>query len=183
MRPGGTAGRMGLIQIYTGDGKGKTTAAIGAGIRALGHGWRVHMLQFLKGCDRFSPYGEVVVLARLPGFTVEQLGPPHFIHPGSASQEDRKAIRRGLDRARKILASGEYDLVILDEINVVLQLGLVEVDEVLALLDGKAEGTEVILTGRGAPLELIERADLVSSVKAVKHPFARGIAARPGVEY
>jgi len=183
MKPRGASGRVGLVQVYTGDGKGKTTAAIGAGIRALGHGWRVHMLQFLKGGDPLSPYGEVITLARLPGFTVEQLGPPHFVHPGSASEEDRKAIRRGLERAREALSSGEYDLVILDEINVVLQLGLAKLDEVLALLAEKAEGTEVILTGRGASRELIRRADLVSSVKAVKHPFARGIAARPGVEY
>jgi len=183
MRPEGGSKRAGLVHVYTGDGKGKTTAAIGAGIRALGHGWRVHMLQFLKGGDPLSPYGEVLALARLPGFTVEQLGPPHFVHPGSASQEDRKAIRRGLERARKALSSGEYDLVILDEINVVLQLGLAEVNEVLALLAEKAEGTEVILTGRGAPRELIRRADLVSRVEAVKHPFARGIAARPGIDY
>ncbi|HAF71085.1 MAG: Cob(I)yrinic acid a,c-diamide adenosyltransferase [Acetothermia bacterium 64_32] len=183
MRQRGASGRAGLVQVYTGDGKGKTTAAIGTGIRALGHGWRVHMLQFLKGGDPLSPYGEILALARLPGFTVEQLGPPHFVHPGSASEEDRKAIRRGLERAREALSSGEYDLVILDEINVALQLGLAEVDEVLALLDGKAEGTEVILTGRGAPRELIERADLVSLVEAVKHPFERGIAARPGIDY
>lgn len=183
MRPEGGSKQAGLVHVYTGDGKGKTTAAIGAGVRALGHGWRVHMLQFLKGGDALSPYGEVVALARLPGFTVEQLGPPHFVRPGEVREEDREAIRRGLERAREVLTSGDYDLVILDEINVVLQLGLAEVDEVLALLDGKAEGTEVILTGRGAPLELIERADLVSRVEAIKHPFEQGAAARPGVEY
>jgi len=174
---------LGLVQVYTGTGKGKTTAAIGAGIRAVGQGLRVHMIQFLKGGDNFPPYGEVRALAPISRFTLEQLGPPHFIRPDAISDEDREIVKRGLQRAEEVLASGSYDLVILDEINVVLHLGMATLQEVLDLLDRKATQTEVILTGRGAPEALLERADLVSRVDAVKHPFDKGIRARPGIEY
>ena len=175
--------KLGLIQIYTGTGKGKTTAAIGAGIRAVGQGLRVHMIQFLKGGDNFPPYGEVRALEQIPRFTLEQFGPSHFIEPGAISDEDRKIVRRGLQQAGEVLSSGDYDLVILDEINVVLHLGMATLQEILDLLDRKATQTEVILTGRGAPEALFERADLVSRIDAVKHPFDKGIKARPGIEY
>ncbi|MCK4394599.1 cob(I)yrinic acid a,c-diamide adenosyltransferase [Candidatus Bipolaricaulota bacterium] len=173
----------GLIQVYTGNGKGKTTAAIGAGIRAVGQGLRVHMVQFLKGGDNFPPYGEVRAIEQIPRFTLEQFGPSHFVKPGAISDEDREIVKRGLKRSGEVLASGNYDLVILDEINVVLHLGMAALQEVLDLLDRKATQTEVILTGRGAPEALLERADLVSRIDAVKHPFDRGIKARPGIEY
>jgi len=174
---------LGLIQIYTGTGKVKTTAAIGAGIRAVGQGLRVHMIQFLKGGDNFPLYGEVRALAPISRFTLEQFGPPHFITPGTISDEDREIVKRGLERAEEILSSGNYDLVILDEINVVLHLGIATLQEVLDLLDRKPIQTEVILTGRGAPEALLERADLVSRIEAVKHPLDKGIPARPGIEY
>jgi len=174
---------LGLVQVYTGTGKGKTTAAIGAGIRAVGQGLRVYMIQFLKGGENFPPYGEVRALALIPQFTLEQYGPSHFIKPGAISDGDHKIIKRGLERAEEVLASGDYDLVILDEINVVLHLGMATLQEVLDLLDRKATQTEVILTGRGAPEALLERADLVSRIEAVKHPFDKGIQARPGIEY
>jgi len=174
---------LGLIQVYTGTGKGKTTAAIGAGIRAVGQGLRVHMVQFLKGGDNFPPYGEVRAIEQIPRFTLEQFGPSHFIKPGAISDEDREIVRRGLKRSGEVLSSGNYDLVILDEINVALQLGMAKLAEILHLLDSKAVGTEVILTGRGAPAALLKRADLVSRVDAVKHPFDRGIKARLGIEY
>ena len=174
---------LGLIQVYTGTGKGKTTAAIGAGIRAIGQGLRVHMIQFLKGGDNFPPYGEVRALALIPRFTLEQFGPSHFIKPGAISDEDREIVKCGLERAKEVLASGNYDLVILDEINVVLHLGMATLQEILDLLDRKATQTEVILTGRGAPEALLERVDLVSRIEAVKHPFEKGIEARPGIEY
>ena len=174
---------LGLVQVYTGTGKGKTTAAIGAGIRAVGQGLRVHMIQFLKGGDNFPPYGEVRAIEQIPRFTLEQFGPSHFVEPGAISDEDREIVKRGLKRSGEVLASGNYDLVILDEINVVLQLGMAELEKILHLLDNKAKETEVILTGRGAPEALLERADLVSRVDAIKHPFDRGIKARPGIEY
>jgi cob(I)alamin adenosyltransferase len=174
---------LGLVQVYTGTGKGKTTAAIGAGIRAVGQELRVHMIQFLKGGENFPPYGEVRALALIPQFTLEQYGPSHFIKPGAISDEDRKIVRHGLQQAGEVLSSGDYDLVILDEINVVLHLGMATLQEILDLLDRKATQTEVILTGRGAPEALFERADLVSRIDAVKHPFDKGIKARPGIEY
>ena len=174
---------LGLIQIYTGSGKGKTTAAIGAGIRAVGHGLRVHMIQFLKGGKNFPPYGEVLALSQIPRFTLEQFGPDHFVNPEAISAEDRAIVERGLQQAGKVLASGNYDLVILDEINVVLQLGMVELEIVLDLLNKRSDGTEVILTGRGAPKELIDHADLVSQIQEIKHPFTKGIKARIGIEY
>jgi cob(I)alamin adenosyltransferase len=174
---------LGLVQVYTGTGKGKTTAAIGAGIRAVGQELRVHMIQFLKGGENFPPYGEVRALALIPQFTLEQYGPSHFIKPGAISDEDRKIVRRGLQRAREVLASGDYDLVILDEINVVLDLGMASLEEILSMLKKKAPHSEVILTGRGAPRGLIDFADLVSCVNDVKHPFNAGVSARMGVEY
>jgi len=174
---------LGLIQVYTGTGKGKTTAAIGAGIRAVGQGLRVHMIQFLKGGDNFPPYGEVRALEQIPQFTLEQYGPDHFVNPHAISDDDREIVRRGLQRAREILHSGNYDIVILDEINVVLQFGIVELETVLDLLDKRANGTEVILTGRGASKGLINHADLVSQIQEIKHPFTKGIKARMGIEY
>ncbi|MEA3356249.1 MAG: cob(I)yrinic acid a,c-diamide adenosyltransferase, partial [Candidatus Bipolaricaulota bacterium] len=114
----------GLVQIYTGTGKGKTTAAIGAGIRAVGQGLSVHMIQFLKGGKNFPSYGEILAIRDIPHFTVEQFGPDHFIRANKISDEDRKIVREGLNRAREALTA-DYDIVILDEINVLVQLGLV----------------------------------------------------------
>ena len=174
---------LGLIQVYTGTGKGKTTAAIGAGIRAIGQGLRVHMIQFLKGGDNFPPYGEVRALEQIPRFTLEQFGPSHFIKPGAISDDDREIVKYGLERAEEVLASGNYDLVILDEINVVLDLGMANLEDILSMLKKKAPHSEVILTGRGAPRGLIDFADLVSCVNDVKHPFNAGVSARLGIEY
>ncbi len=174
---------VGLVQVYTGTGKGKTTAAIGAGIRAVGQELRVCMIQFLKGGENSPPYGEVRALALIPKFTLEQYGPSHFIKPGAISDEDRKIVGRGLQRVGEVLASGDYDLVILDEINVVLDLGMANLEDILSMLKKKAPHSEVILTGRGAPKGLIDFADLVSCVNDVKHPFNAGVSARLGVEY
>ncbi len=175
--------RTGLIQIYTGNGKGKTTAAIGLGIRAVGQGLRVHMIQFLKGGDNFPPYGEITSIERLSQFTVEQFGLPHFVNPKKISVEDQRIIDKGLTRARQVLADGEHDLVILDEINVVLKVGLAALPVVLELLKQRKEGVEVVLTGRDARQELIDIADLVSNITEVKHPFTKGVPARKGIEF
>lgn len=174
---------LGLVQVYTGTGKGKTTAAIGAGIRAVGQELRVYMIQFLKGGENFPPYGEVRALALIPQFTLEQFGPDHFVNPHAISDDDRDIVKRGLQQAREILSSGHYDLVILDEINVVLELGMASLEDILSMLKKKAPHSEVILTGRGAPRGLIDFADLVSCVNDVKHPFNAGVSARLGVEY
>ncbi|MEA3485517.1 MAG: cob(I)yrinic acid a,c-diamide adenosyltransferase [Candidatus Aerophobetes bacterium] len=173
----------GLVHIYTGEGKGKTTAAIGAGIRAVGHGYRVYMIQFLKGGSEFPEYGEVRAIKAFKNFTIEQFGLSHFVIPGKASDEDLMIISRALKRAQEISSSGEYDLVILDEINIAYKLGLLPLEDLLALLKNKASQTELIMTGRGAPSELLERADLVSQIESVKHPYNSGTKARKGIEY
>jgi len=174
---------LGLVHIYTGDGKGKTTAAIGAGIRAVGHGYKVYMIQFLKGGSKFPEYGEIRAIKAFKNFTVEQFGLPYFVLPGKVSDEDLMIISKALKRAQEVTSSGEYDLVILDEINVAYKLGLLSLEDLLALLKNKASRTELILTGRGAPSELLKRADLVSQIIPVKHPYNSGVKARKGIEY
>jgi cob(I)alamin adenosyltransferase len=114
---------------------------------------------------------------------LEQFGPSHFIKPGAINDEDREIVKCGLERAEEVLASGKYDLVILDEINVVLDLGMANLEDIVSMLKKKAPHSEVILTGRGAPRGLIDFADLVSCVNDVKHPFNAGVSARLGVEY
>ena len=159
-------GSKGLIEIYTGDGKGKTTAALGLAVRACGHGAHVAIVQFMKGWAR---YGELTAVKHLPGVTL--------VHTGR-----EKCIFRG-DETEKFIDSGEYDLVILDEINVAIDFGLVDADDVAELLRGKPEKTEIVLTGRNAPKSLLDMADLVSEMKEIKHPYRQGITARKGVEY
>jgi len=170
----------GLVQIYTGNGKGKTTAALGLALRAVGHGFKVVMIQFLKGWDF---YGEIASSAFLPGFKLVRTGRAEFVNKENPHPEDLKEARRGLELAREALRSGEYDLVILDEVNVALHYGLIGLKEVLELIELKPHGVELVLTGRYAPRELLERADLVSEVVEVKHPYREGVPARQGVEY
>ena len=173
----------GCLQIYTGDGKGKTTAAIGAGLRAIGHGLRVHMIQFLKGGGPFPISGELRALDRLDGFTVEQFGTDGFVKPGAATDDDRQIVQAAFRRARQVLDSDEYDLVILDELNVAVRLALLAEEDVLDLMSRKPPHVELIITGRGAPQTVLDRADLVTEMHAVKHPFMDGTAARPGVDF
>jgi len=171
--------RMGLIQVYTGNGKGKTTAALGLALRAAGHGLRTYVGQFLKG----RPTGELKAAKLLePYLTIEQFGEPSFtLAKGDAHQA--ALVRKGLQRIRQVLASGEYDIVVLEEINVALDLELVPLEEVLALLDERPPEVELVLTGRGAPQELISRADLVTEMVSIKHPYQRGVKARMGIEF
>ncbi|MEA3346253.1 MAG: cob(I)yrinic acid a,c-diamide adenosyltransferase [Chloroflexota bacterium] len=172
--------RMGLVQVYTGDGKGKTTAALGLALRAAGHGLRTYIGQFIKGWETGELKGaELLVQAYL---TIEQFGDRHFVLTKGDPQQAALA-RRGLRRVRHVLLSDEYDIVVLDEINVALTLELVSLEDVLALLEERPSGVELVLTGRGAPQELISRADLVTEMVAVKHPYDRGIKARPGIEF
>ncbi len=173
----------GLIQVYTGDGKGKTTSAIGLGIRAVGHGYKVCMVQFMKGGPLYPKYGEIRVLEKMPGFEVFQFGMAHFKKKNEASKEERMVVNQAFQKSCQVTASGEFDLVILDEINVACYFDLLEVEKILKLLKDKAAYTEVILTGRGASPRLIERADLVTEIKDVKHPFKEGKKARKGIEY
>lgn len=171
----------GLIQIYTGPSKGKTTAALGLTIRAVGHGFHVYILQFMKGRQ---DYGELEGLKRLkPECQIEGFGTPGWVHKGKASAEDVQEAQRGLARAQEIILSGKWDIVILDEIINAIWFELLTEEEVLKLLDSKPEHVEVLLTGRNASQQLMERADLVTEMIQVKHPYEKGINARLGIEY
>jgi cob(I)alamin adenosyltransferase len=168
----------GYVQIYTGDGKGKTTAALGLALRAAGHGMRTYVGQFMKG----QPYGELDALRDHPYITVEQYGDVRCIHREEVTPEHIAQARRGLERAREAMLSGQYGLVVLDEVNVSVWFGLLTVEEVLAFLDERPAHVEVVLTGRRAPQELVERADLVTEMREVKHYYQQGVTARKGIE-
>jgi len=170
----------GLIQVYTGPGKGKTTAALGLALRAAGHGLKVHIVQFMKG---WPHYGELVSVERLPNITIRQFGRPQFVDKESPDPEDFRLAREALAHARQVILSGECDVLILDEINVALNLGLIELSDVLSLLEEKPERVELVLTGRNAPLEIVRRADLVTEMLDIKHPYYEGIKGRQGIEF
>ena len=169
-----------MIHIYTGDGKGKTSAALGLALRALGRGLTVHMVRFIKGK---VDYGEAVVAKNLLGFEMVSFGKGSFIEGGSPTPEDIEQARKALDHVRNIFEKDGYDIIILDEINVAISLGLIETQDILRLIDLKPDGIELVLTGRGAPNEIVEAADLVTEMKEIKHPFNKGIEARKGIEY
>jgi len=169
----------GYVQVYTGDGKGKTTAALGLALRAAGWGLRTFICQFMKK----HPYGEVEAIRQMiPLITIEQYGKETFVQMGKQEPEDYQLARQGLERARQVLRSGEYELVILDEINVALHFGLLPVPEVLELIDSKPAHVELVLTGRRAPQEILDRADLVTEMRAIKHYYDQGVPARKGIE-
>lgn len=173
--------RKGFVHVYTGNGKGKTTASLGLALRALGHGQRVFMLQFMKGSKE---YGELKAAEKhLPNLIVVQSGLETFVCKEQPSLKDLDLARQGLDIAKKIIAAGHYDMVILDEINVALDFNLIPLEEVLDLIKNKPARLELVLTGRYAPQEVIDAADLVSDVTLVKHPYYQGVEAREGIEY
>ena len=170
----------GYIQVYTGNGKGKTTAALGLALRAAGSGLRTYIGQFLKG----QPYGELKALRKLaPWITIEQFGRKGFIHvTENPDEEDIRRARAGLEKCRRAMLSGRYAIVVLDEVNVALYFRLFSVKDVLGLLDQKPADVEIVLTGRYAPPALLRRADLVTEMKEKKHYYARGVRARAGIE-
>jgi cob(I)alamin adenosyltransferase len=170
----------GLIHVYTGDGKGKTSAALGLALRAAGHGWRTYMGQFLKGQE----YGELEA-AKLLGdrLTIEQYGKTSFLRAGKATPEDVRLAQEGLARARQAMCSAEYEIVVLDEINVALFFDLLTVEDVLAAIGEKPDEVELVLTGRRVPDEILTRADYVTVMQEVKHPYQQGTAARKGIEF
>ncbi|AAL82162.1 cob(I)yrinic acid a,c-diamide adenosyltransferase [Pyrococcus furiosus DSM 3638] len=170
--------KLGLVHIYTGNGKGKTTAALGLALRMLGSGGKVIIVQFLKAPKVYGEYE----MAQKCGFTIESYGLPKFVH-GKPDEEDIKAAKKALERAKEVVKSGEWDLVILDEICVALGFGMISIEEVKELILNKAKNTELVLTGRYCPEELFELADYVTEMKEVKHPYQRGILARRGIEY
>lgn len=167
-----------FVQIYTGDGKGKTTAAIGLAVRAAGHGMRTYMGQFMKG----QVYGELTALENHPRIVIEQYGDPQCIRREEVSRQHVRQAEDGLNRAETAMLSGDYDIVMLDEINVAVWFGLVPVDNVLDFLKKRPKTVEVILTGRNAPKAFIEVADLVTEMKEIRHYYTQGILARDGIE-
>jgi len=173
------AAHKGLIHVYTGDGKGKTTAAIGLGVRAVGAGLRVHMIQFMKG----RRYSELDVLERLPGFTVVQFGRDEFVSKKKPEQIDIDLAQKGLAHAQEVLRKNEYDVVILDEINVAVDYRLISLADVLELMKMKSDSMELILTGRYANPELVRQADLVSEMLEIKHPYRKGVPCRKGIDW
>lgn len=170
----------GLIQVYTGDGKGKTTAALGQSVRAAGYGLRVLILQFIKAGDATSELRSVQQLSNLE---IRQLGRALSFIKNKPSPDDIEHARRGWAEAQRVISSGEYDVIVLDEMNVVLDLGMLSCTEVMSFLRQRPTHVEVILTGRKAPDEVIAGADLVTEMRCVKHPYEKGIAARKGIEY
>jgi cob(I)alamin adenosyltransferase len=172
--------RVGTVQVYTGDGKGKTTAALGQALRAVGHGFKVIVIQFMKGKIN---YGELSATTYLPGFVIEQWGGPHFVEKGNLKEEDIKLARQGLARAKEVIMSKEYDMVILDEINVAIDYGLIPLKEVVELIKNKPKQVELILTGRYAKKEIMGVADLVTEMEEIKHHYKKGIKARKGIEF
>lgn len=168
----------GYVHVYTGDGKGKTTAALGLALRAAGAGLRVFVAQFLKAQE----YSELAALARFADLvTVHQYGTGRFVR-GRPTVEDRERAAAGFAEAEAAVLAGRHELVILDEVNVAVRYGLVPLEELLALIRAKPEGVELVLTGRHADPALIEAADLVTEMRAVKHYFREGVGARVGVE-
>jgi cob(I)alamin adenosyltransferase len=169
----------GYVQLYTGDGKGKTTASLGLVLRALGQGLRPAVLQFMKADP---DWGEIVSLTKL-GVPVRQCGLDHWVFAGKISDEDRAAAAEGLARARALVMSGDYDLVVLDELVTAVFFELVPVSSVLDLIREKPEQVELVITGRRAPEELVAAADLATEMRPLKHYFDAGVRARPGIEF
>lgn len=168
----------GYIQVYTGNGKGKTTAALGLAIRAAGAGLRVYIAQFIK----MGEYSEIKALERFKDLiTVEQFGKGRFIK-GTPSDSDIEAAQTGIRKVRMILSSGQHQVVILEEANVAVSLGLLAVEALLEIMAEKPENVELVVTGRGADPKVMEKADLVTEMKEVKHYFQKGVAARIGIE-
>lgn len=170
----------GLVMVITGNGKGKTTAAFGQALRAIGQGYRVFVLQFMKG----KKYGEFIAAEKyLPRLTIHMSGLDSFVMRNNPAAIDIEWAQKGLDAARKAIKSGKYDMVILDEINVALDFKLIALPEVIELIKNMPASLDLILTGRYAPPEIIELADTVSEVKEIKHHYSSGIKDRAGIEY
>lgn len=166
--------------VITGDGKGKTTVALGQALRAIGHGSRVAMIQFLKGRQS----GEVLAAQKyLPDLDIYQYGRDTFVQPGKVDAVDIEEAGLGLKKAYEFVSDGSYDMIILDEIIMVVNLGLLPEDEFMSFIKNKPGSIDLILTGRNATQGLIERADIVSEIKSIKHYFESGMKAREGIEY
>lgn len=175
----------GYIQVYTGDGKGKTTASLGLAMRALGRCWKVLIIMFTKGGDN---YGELVSFRNLSpqiaqNLTIIQAGLDRIVYSDNKNENDEEEIKKGWEIAKKAIKNDEYNLIILDEANIAIDLGFIDVDEVVDVLKNKPEEMEIVLTGRNANKKIVDIAHLVSEIKPIKHYWDTGIAARKGIEY
>ena len=171
----------GLVSIFTGDGKGKTTAAIGTVIRAAGQGLRSFIVFFIKGEDYV--HGEMNSLAKIPGITLAKFGQKGWVDKEAVTAENIEQAKLALNTARQAMLSGNYDIIVLDEVNIVLDYGLIKPEEVIKLIEDKPPKVELILTGRHANPRLVQMADLVTEMLMIKQPYTRGIEARRGIDY
>ena len=169
----------GYIHLYTGPGKGKTTAALGLGLRAAGAGLKVHMIQFMKG----RRYSELDAVEHLSNFTIVQYGRDEFVSKENPDPIDIDLAQEGFAHAKEIVKNGKYDLVILDEINVALDYNLLSLKDVLKLIEEKPEKLELVLTGRYANPEVVKIADVVTEMLEINHPYQQGVEARKGIDY
>lgn len=175
----------GYIQVYTGNGKGKTTASLGLAMRALGRGWKVLIVMFTKGGN---DYGELIFFSTLcpelkDKVKIVQAGLDRIVYSTNMSADDSKQIQKGWEIAKKAIQNDEYLLIILDEANIALDLKLIDLNEMIDVLKNKPEEMEIVLTGRNAKEEIIDIAHLVSEIKPVKHYWDKGIKARKGIEF
>lgn len=175
----------GYIQVYTGNGKGKTTASLGLAMRALGRCWKVLIIMFMKGGD---DYGELNSFRNLSpeiakNLTIIQAGPDRIVYQDNKTETDTNLVKEGWELAKRVIKNDEYNLVILDEANIAIDMGIIDLKEMLDVLKNKPEEMEIVLTGRNARQEIIDIAHLVSEIKPVKHYWDTGIAARKGIEY
>ena len=169
----------GYVHVYTGPGKGKTTVALGLGLRAAGAGFKVHMIQFMKG----RKYSELDSLEKLSNFTYSQFGRDEFVNKEKPAQIDIDLAQKGYVHAKDVIKESKYDMVILDEINVAVDYNLIALDDVLKLIEEKPEKLELVLTGRYAHPEIVKWADLVTEMLEIKHPYQQGVLPRKGVDY
>jgi len=169
----------GYIHIYTGPGKGKTTAALGLGLRAAGAGFNVYMIQFMKG----RRYSELDAVEKLDNFNIVQHGRDEFVSKENPEQIDIDLATKGFKHAKEVVKNKKYDMVILDEINVAVDYNLIALESVLQLIEEKPENLELVLTGRYVHPEIVKCADLVTEMLEIKHPYQQGVMARKGVDF
>lgn len=169
-----------LVHVYSGPGKGKTTASLGLAMRACGHGWKVRMICFMKGDP---DYGEVKASKQIPNFELIQSGLPTFVKKGEPTEEDITLALEGFELAQNTAAEGHFDMLILDEINVAVDYGLLPLDRLIDFIVHKPDSLELVLTGRYVHPEIVKNADLVTEMLEIKHPYQEGIPGREGVDY
>jgi cob(I)alamin adenosyltransferase len=170
----------GLVHVYTGSGKGKTTAALGLALRALGHGFKIYIMQFMKGD---IDYGELKSIEKIDNITLIQGGREDFVNLENPEQIDLDLAKDAFEKAKEAVFDGNYDMVILDELNISVAWKLIPLESALELIKNKPENIELILTGRYAPPEFIDLADYVTEMQDIKHPFEKGMDGRDGIEH